>query len=191
MVPKNMMAGDLVRLTSLRLEDASTILKWRDDTQFTRLWNSDPLFVRSETLIREWIEGLGGKTDRELALAIRPLQEERIIGTVGLDEIEWPNRVASLGIAIGCPADWGKGYGTEAANLLIGYAFYELNLFRLQLTVFAFNSRAIALYEKLRFQREGTFRQFMERDGTRHDMYLYGLLREEWEDSTLEGAASV
>ena len=108
MVPKNIMAGDLIRLTSLRVEDASTILKWRDDTQFTRLWNSDPLFVRSETLIREWIEGLG-KTDRELALAIRPLQEERIIGTVGLDEIEWPNRVASLGIAIGCPADWGKG----------------------------------------------------------------------------------
>ncbi len=181
MVPKNIMAGNLVRLTSLRSEDASTILKWRDDTRFTRLWNSDPLFVRSEAQIREWIDGLG-KTDRELALAIRLLEEERIVGTVGLDEIEWPNRVASLGIGIGCPDDWGKGYGTEATNLLIRYAFNELNLFRLQLTVFEFNSRAIALYEKLKFQREGTFRQFMERDSTRHDMYLYGLLRGEWED---------
>ena len=120
--------------------------------------------------------------DRELSLAIRLLEHERIVGTVGLDEIEWPNRVANFAIAIGCPDDWGKGYGTEAANLLAGYAFNELNLFRLQLTVFEFNSRAIALYETLKFQQEGTFRKFMERDGTRHDMYLYGLLREEWDD---------
>ena len=183
MVPENIMAGNLVRLTSLRSEDASPILKWRDDTRFTRLWNSDPLFVRSEMQIREGIEGLA-KTERELGFAIRLLEQDRLVGTVGLGEIEWPNRVASLVIAIGCPDDWGKGYGTEATNLLIGYAFNELNLFKLQLTVFEFNSRAIALYEKLRFQREGTFRQFMERDNTRYDMYLYGLLREEWEEST-------
>ena len=94
MVLENIMVGNLVRLTSLRSEDALTILKWRDDTRFTRLWNSDPLFERTESQIREWIDGLG-KTDRALVFAVRLLEEERIVGTVSLDEIEWPNRVES------------------------------------------------------------------------------------------------
>ena len=116
-----------------------------------------------------------------MAFAIRLVEKEEIIGTIALDDIEWPNRTAGLGIWSGTSDNWGKGYGTEATNLLIAYAFNELNLFRLQLTVFDFNLRAISLYEKLSFKREGTFRQFMERDGKRHDMHLYGLLRHEWE----------
>ena len=66
-------------------------------------------------------------------------------------------------------------------RLALKFAFDELNLHRVQLTVFAYNDRAIALYEKLGFQREGTFREFLHRDGARYDMYLYGLLRREWE----------
>jgi RimJ/RimL family protein N-acetyltransferase len=38
----------------------------------------------------------------------------------------------------------------------------------------------MALLEKLGFRREGVFRDFLERDGERHDMLLYGLLRPEW-----------
>ena len=119
-----------------------------------------------------------------MAFAIRLRDEEQILGTVGLDEIEWTNRVASLGIGIGDSENWGKGYGTEATRLLVDYAYNELNLYRLQLTVFEFNARAISLYEKMGFRREGNFREFIERDGKRHDMLLYGLLRSEWETST-------
>jgi RimJ/RimL family protein N-acetyltransferase len=47
--------------------------------------------------------------------------------------------------------------------------------------VFSYNKRAIALYEKLGFQREGVYREFLQRDGKRFDMYLYGILRREWD----------
>lgn len=176
MTERNLLCGDRIRLTSLRKDDVSAIFEWRKDTRYTRSWNSDPFGEQTETQIQEWIEGLG-KTEREIAFAIRPLDSDDLVGTVGLDEIEWVNRVAGLGIRIGNPSDWGQGYGTEAMQLLIGYAFNELNLFRLQLTVFAFNDRALGLYERLGFLKEGTFRQFMERGGTRHDMFLYGMLR--------------
>lgn len=56
----------------------------------------------------------------------------------------------------------------------------ELNLHKLQLTVFSYNTRAVSIYESLGFKREGSFREFLERDGRRHDMYLYGLLKREW-----------
>jgi RimJ/RimL family protein N-acetyltransferase len=66
-------------------------------------------------------------------------------------------------------------------RLLVDYAFTDLNLYRLQLTVLAYNDRAIRLYERIGFKHEGTFREFGERDGSRYDMRLYGLLLPEWE----------
>jgi len=86
-----------------------------------------------------------------------------------------------MSIGLGDSANWGKGYGDEATRLALGFAFNELNLHRVQLTVFAYKPRAIHLYEKLGFQKGGIYREFLQRDGRRFDMYLYGLLRHEWE----------
>ncbi|MBN2007175.1 MAG: GNAT family N-acetyltransferase [Anaerolineae bacterium] len=57
----------------------------------------------------------------------------------------------------------------------------ELNLYRVQATVFDYNPRSRAMFKKAGFQQEGAFRDFLSRDGQRHDMLLYGLLRREWE----------
>jgi RimJ/RimL family protein N-acetyltransferase len=89
--------------------------------------------------------------------------------------------VCGFSIAIGDPANWGQGYGYEAAQLALAFAFDELNLHRVTTTVFSYNERSIALVEKLGFRTEGAFREFLHRDGRRHDMLLYGLLRPEWE----------
>jgi RimJ/RimL family protein N-acetyltransferase len=61
------------------------------------------------------------------------------------------------------------------------FAFHELNLHRVCLTVFSYNAPAIALYERLGFVREGVYREHIERDGQHFDMLLFGLLRREWE----------
>ena len=52
---------------------------------------------------------------------------------------------------------------------------------RVTITVFGYNERSMALAEKAGFQREGVFRERLQRDGKRYDMLLYGLLRREWE----------
>jgi RimJ/RimL family protein N-acetyltransferase len=52
---------------------------------------------------------------------------------------------------------------------------------RLNLTVFSYNTRAIRLYERLGFVKEGVQREFLQRDGQRHDMIFYGLLASEWQ----------
>lgn len=73
-----------------------------------------------------------------------------------------------------------SGGGKSTVLNLIAFAFNELNLHRIQVTVFSYNERSISLVEKLGFQREGVYREFLQRDGRRHDMVLYGLLRHEW-----------
>ena len=66
-------------------------------------------------------------------------------------------------------------------ELALAFGFHELNLHRIQLTVFEYNKNAIKLYEKLGFQKEGAYREFIKRDGQVYDMILYGLLKKEWQ----------
>ncbi|MGD2165946.1 MAG: GNAT family protein, partial [Anaerolineae bacterium] len=108
-------------------------------------------------------------------------ERDDLVGTLQLDGIVWAHKVCGIGLAIGSRENWSHGYGYEAAQLGLTFAFDELNLHRVTATVFSYNERSIALLEKLSFQREGVFREFLERDGERHDMLLYGLLRPEWD----------
>lgn len=55
-----------------------------------------------------------------------------------------------------------------------------MQLHKIQLMVLPFNKAGVALYEKVGFLREGLLRQMVLRDGQRHDLFSYGLLREEW-----------
>lgn len=179
-IAENLWEGKLVRLTGLTKEDAKEMARWRNDAGFLRLLDATAARPVSEDQLSKWIED-EQKNDRSYQFAIRRTADDALIGQIGLDSILWSHGVAWLSVEIGERANWGKGYGSEAMHLILNFAFRELNLHRVQLTVFAYNSRAVALYEKLGFQREGVHREFMQRDGSRYDMYLYGLLRREWE----------
>ena len=54
----------------------------------------------------------------------------------------------NFGIVIGAKSEWGKGYGTEATSLMVQYAFETLNLNRVWLHVYEFNTRGTEAFEK-------------------------------------------
>ena len=64
---------------------------------------------------------------------------------------------------------------------MVDYAFGTLNLNRVELRVFSFNKRAIGVYERVGFVRDGVLRQSQYHDGTYHDDIVMSILREEWE----------
>jgi RimJ/RimL family protein N-acetyltransferase len=64
---------------------------------------------------------------------------------------------------------------------MLGFAFRELNLHRVQLDVFAFNPRAIRCYEKAGFRHEGTLRDAFFRDGVFHDVHRMAVLETEFD----------
>jgi RimJ/RimL family protein N-acetyltransferase len=172
--------GGRVRLAGLTPDDLPTLAAWHEDAGFQRLYDARPARPKAPAELSQWLERLPDDK-RTFTFAVRPLHGNALIGTLELDGIIWAHGVCWLGIAIGDRANWGKGYGYEAAQLGLGFAFQELNLHRVQATVFSYNARSIALLEKLGFQREGVYREFLQRDGKRHDMILYGLLSHEWE----------
>ncbi|WP_429375543.1 GNAT family N-acetyltransferase [Paenibacillus sp. DS2015] len=74
-----------------------------------------------------------------------------------------------------------KGFGTDAMNTLTSFIFNYIHINKIKLQVFSFNSNAIRSYEKCHFIKEGILRNEIFRFGSFHDIYLFGLLREEWD----------
>jgi diamine N-acetyltransferase len=175
-----MIYGDGVRLRAIEREDVPTFVRWFNDPEVRQFI----LMIRPMSMADEerWVERLPERQD-DFLFAVEALVEGEWvhIGNVGLHDVDWKNRSAVFGIALGEKQYWGRGYGTKATKAVLRYAFGELNLHRVELEVFAYNPRAIRCYEKAGFRREGTRRQSHFHDGQYHDAYRMGILREEFE----------
>jgi RimJ/RimL family protein N-acetyltransferase len=175
----NTFSGALVRLTAFDIEkDAECIARWNQNSEYQQLLDSGPSNLWSAQQIREWIEK---NYNSMYAFSIHTLTDDRIIGNLDLNGIEWAAGNAWIGIGIGEPEFWGKGYGREAMQLIMRYGFEQLNLKRISLTVYEYNQRGYRLYLKLGFREEGRLRKWMQRSGERYDLIFMGILREEWE----------
>ncbi len=179
MITPNLLSGEKVRLTAVTSTDLSTLARWWADSDFLRHYDSLPAYPKTEDQLARRVDS--GQDGRDNFLfAIRPLGAEEIIGLFELDGIIWSHRTSGLSIGIGSPEHRRQGFAADAMRLGLNFAFNELNLYRVYLSVFSYNEAAIALYEKLGFTREGVYREHLERDGRRFDMIHYGLLRHEW-----------
>ncbi|MCP4140957.1 MAG: GNAT family N-acetyltransferase [Chloroflexi bacterium] len=179
---KNIYISEKVRLIARDpKKDAARMAIWQRDTEFARLQDSDPVRLWNVSQNTAWIEKQQ-KSDAfdGIEFTIYTLDKDKPIGFVGLDGISWHDRTSWVGIGIGERDYWGKGYGTDAMQILAHYAFEELGLYRLNLNVFSYNTRAIRSYEKVGYKVEGTVREALHRDGKRYDLIFMGLLREDF-----------
>jgi ribosomal-protein-serine acetyltransferase len=102
-----------------------------------------------------------------------------LAGEIGLDYIDWPNRLTEIGYWLDADVE-GKGLVTKACRIFIAYAFDDLDLNRVQIRCAAGNLRSRAIPEKLGFTQEGVLRR-MERLHDRYvDLVIYGMLENEW-----------
>jgi RimJ/RimL family protein N-acetyltransferase len=177
----NLWTGQTVRLALIDpIKDVSLFVQWRNDSEFSRLLDTAPARQYPSQLDKEWLE----KENLEnYVFMIHTLEDDRAIGFIELDGIDWRARDGWIGIGIGDRQQWGKGHGTDAFRVFVRFAFGELNLRRLSLTVFEYNPRAIRSYEKLGFHVEGRERECLRRAGRRWDMIYMGLMRNDWEAS--------
>ena len=176
----DLFTGKLVRLTA---EDPATVAKpysqWAGDTEYARLLDSSPPYTFSEKKWKEWMEKDLDK-DNNFFFSIRSLDGDQLLGFLALFDLQWHHGDTMVAIALGEREYWGKGYGTEAMNLMLGYVFRELNLRRVSLIVFEYNPRAIRSYEKAGFVEEGRIRGAMLREGKRWDYIWMGVMGEDW-----------
>jgi RimJ/RimL family protein N-acetyltransferase len=180
MTQKSLYRGERVRLAAPVAEDAQSFARWNEDSEYMRQMDTDFARPRSVQDYEEMTKSMRSG-ENSMLFHVRTLDDDRLIGFIAIHNIEWNNAAGLISIGIGDPEYRGKGYGSEALQLAMNYAFNELNLYRLGLDVIGDNKRAIRAYEKLGFKHEGAMRKAVHRDGVRVDRLTMGILREEWE----------
>ena len=161
--------------------------KWTHDSEFMRLMEVNPARPMSAAMIKKQYEKLEKQIEEDKNLyhfMIRARADDRLIGKASIHWIEWTNGNGFLRLGIGAAEDRCKGYGSQALRMLLRFAFAELNLFRVSAIVPEYNEGAVALLRKFSFVQEVCRRSALERDGRRWDLYVFGLLRDEWQNST-------
>jgi len=135
----------------------------------------------SEGAAKERMAKWSANEKDDLGFAIETLEDPPVlVGNVALWGARPKDRCATLGIALGREYI-GRGYGTDAVRVIVGYGFREMGLHRIQLGVAPFNPAGIRAYEKAGFVEEGRYRESVLHDGRWYDEVLMSILDHEWE----------
>ena len=177
-----MIEGKKVRLRSFELSDLDEIMKHWNNMELRNLLggadqgpasrNDEEGFIK-----RTWENR---KERKAFTLAVETIADNKLIGGTSLFNINWTNRSAMTGISIYNPKYRGKAYGQESMNLMLSFAFQNLNLNRVELGVFDFNKRAQKCYLKVGFKEVGRRRKARFIDGKYCDEIIMDILRDEW-----------
>ena len=169
--------GRRVYLRLLSASDAENIVRWRSDAAVaSQLFSERPPTIAEH---EAWFVSLEqGGDRREFVIVLK--DSDRPIGTIGLSNIDTERGQAEYGILIGESDCRYKGMAREASELILKYAFEELDLKRVGLNLFADNATARHLYEKLGFRVDPELATVRVKDGRRRPTLGMWLSREQW-----------
>lgn len=107
-------------------------------------------------------------------------KSNNVLGEVVINEIEQDSRNSNFRICLFKSSLCGNGYGTQAINLIIKFAFEVLHLHRVELEVYSFNTRAQKAYCKAGFIKEGTKRDGEFINGGYCDVIIMSILESDY-----------
>jgi RimJ/RimL family protein N-acetyltransferase len=182
--------SNLAFLTSKRLYLRSLIdedvegeyLKWFNDEEVCH-GNSHHVYPHTKSKIQEYIHH-SHQTDDEFILAIVLKTNDRHIGNIALQDINRIYRSADLTIIIGDKSAWGKGYGREAAELVLHHGFNTMNLHRISCATFDTNQAMKKLALVLGMKEEGRRIEAAYKNGKYIDFVEFGILKSDYERKT-------
>jgi len=188
-----MIVGKKVRLRRPEGQDHQTLVAWRNDPQIKQFFfEEEPITLESHL---NWYSRIEKDPDERFyvidalnatvtSISQPPsltvdvvLDPPRLIGRIGLANINWRNRTAE-GPArfLVVEGHRGRGYGFEALYLLLDYAFNHLNLHKVWAEVIAGNKVPIKLYSEMGFREEGILEEQVFKSGKYIGVIRFGLL---------------
>lgn len=145
----------MLTLEPFTLADRDRLIGWIPDARFLLQWGG-PAYtypLTPEQLARTW-EMTQRTPPTHLMFKLCEAPSDLAIGHIELMRFDAAQRRAHIGrVLIGEPSARGRGLGTALMTLLLDHAFGPLGLDTLTLNVYAFNTPAIACYERLGFVR--------------------------------------
>jgi len=162
-----------LRLRPITHADDDAFLRVFSDPETMRYWSREPLADLDEArrMVQEEIDW--GRSGQCVNWGLAKPDDDRLIGKLNLFRYDAAHRRAEIGYALE-RRYWGRGLMTEALAPVLGWAFGELGLHRLEADADPDNRASLALLENYGFRPEGLARERYR-------------LREAWRDSVLLG----
>ncbi len=176
--------GELIQLRALEPSDLDLLYQWENDAS---IWSvSGTLAPFSKFVLEQYLASSHQDiySNKQLRLMIdltanddEGEPESRGIGCIDLFDFDPKNRKAGVGILIADRADRGKGYATEALNLLVEYGFDVLDLHQIYSNVRVDNENSVALFKKVGFEITGLKQDWILDGGKWYDEYTMQMIR--------------
>lgn len=181
-----MIKGELVGLRAVEKEDLSLFRDWRNIEEFRKHFRE----VRELSLLdqEKWFESLQASKHINFMFTIVDIKKGKPIGAAGLLYVNWINRSGDFSFYLGEGQSYidSKGYSKEAAKLLIDYGFKNLNLNKIWMELYEFDSKKITFFkDEFNFVVDGKLRENCFEDGRYWDSLIISLLSKEYSNSHL------
>ncbi len=173
-----MLEGKSVNLRVVEKEDLSILVEWFNNPKFFGEYN--PLWQTSRIEIEKAIEN---RNYSETKAFIIEKKDGTKIGYIIHFTVTWNGIGKPTTIAYSLkPEERGKGYGTEAAQIIVDYLFLSKDIPCIQATTHIKNIVSQRVLEKVGFKKEGIIRKRFYIRGEWDDQVLFSILREEWKE---------
>jgi ribosomal-protein-alanine N-acetyltransferase len=170
--------GRKLTLRELRTSDAASLLSTLTTEEVSRFISPPPATVQEFERFITWTH----KTRQAGTYACFAVVPEGLDTAVGIFQVRALTsdiRTAEWGFAIGS-GFWGSGLFVEGARLVLGFAFDQLGVHRLEARCSVENGRGNGALRKVGAVQEGVLRQSFLKDGRYHDQALYSILAADW-----------
>ena len=169
--------GDRLYLSPMNPDDVNAYLEWMNEDRMLAVhFGQYPQMVSAKSDL-DW---LYAPPENMRRFAIVLFDNDALIGSISLHNIDHLNRNAYIGVFIGGAQNRSKGYGAEAIRLVLDYGFRTMNLHSINLTVHADNKEAISCYKKVGFREVGRLPEVLFVDGKYVDKIYTEILDHEF-----------
>lgn len=174
-----MFIGKNVKLSHYHDTDGKDLAEWQWDDDFINPLSTDMIhpFTADDW---EKLFKTSSNSNEHVEFTVRKTSDDRLIGFVALFDLNIRNHSCELGIGIAKSEDRAKGYGTEILNLILDYGFNNVNMHKIKLTVYPFNTGAVKAYTRVGFVKEATFKQEVFYNGQWVDIDQYVIFQDDW-----------
>lgn len=180
---KSLFIGEQIELTGLDPDKDSMVLaEWSRQPAFSSRLFHGTFKPLSTAEVKKKLTDLlkeAGESRQAIYFGIRKLNSPELIGLCWFGWIDASNQASMMNLLFGSDTDL-RDQGHEAIKMVLHYAFMEMNLHRVAVTIRADEPQLLALYEGNSFLREVQRREAVFSQGQYLDKYLYALLKPEW-----------
>ena len=167
-----MLKGEIVNLKVAEKDDVSLVAQWWSNSQYLGEYQ-DVMIISKAELEKVMLED-----------TIFFIIEKKDGARIGHISGWMRGRMMEIGFAL-VRSERGKGYGTEAIQIMVDYLFFSKDIVRIQTPTGTKNIASQKALEKAGFSKEGIMRKSWYVRREYRDMYLYSILREEWKEPKL------